>query len=189
MARQLNEPKCSMCDEEGDTFCRGCSKDFCLDHLNEHRQFLHEQLGLIQNDFNQFRQNVMDIKNQSEKHPLIKQIDRWEKESILKIQEKANQCRQRLINFTNQSIVQIEIQLNETNQQLSSSGKQKKNFNEIHLNNFREKLKELNQKLDQPENLSIEQIPNSFISDISIRALSESKFHFFSKIFERKTKF
>ena len=184
------ETKCSICHEETTTFiCRGCSLDFCFDHLTQHRQFLNEQLGLIQNDFNQFRQNIIELKENSQKHPLIKQIDQWEYHSIQKIEQKANECRRQLNNYTNGSIEQIEKQLNETNQQFLSNEKQKKDFNEIHLNKLREKLKELNKQLHQPENLSIEQIPNSFISEISVRWISKGKFLLFSRSFQIFSRF
>ena len=112
MATSSIHTKCSIpyCDEETNTYsCRGCSKEFCFDHLAEHRQFLKEQLHLIQDDFNQFRQNLIDMKNNSQKHPLIKQIDQWENESIRKIKQKANQCRQLLNDYTKQSINSIEM--------------------------------------------------------------------------------
>ena len=192
MARSSNETKCLMCNEEGDTSCKGCSVDFCLDHLNEHRQLLNEQLALIQNEYNQFKENFIDMKNQLKKDPLIKQINQWEYDSIQKIKQKADECRKRLINHTNDSIDHIDIQLNETSQQFSSNEKQKKNFNDIHLKDLRKKLEELNKQLNQLESLSIEQMPNSFISEISIRLISKSKFHLFSKsfqIFSRKILF
>ena len=177
MAKSSIQAKCSMCDDEGVTICKGCSKDFCYDHLTEHRQLLNEQLGLIQNDFNQFRQTIIDIKNDSQKHPLVKQIDQWESDSIRRVKQKANECRQLLNDYTNESIQQIEMQLNETNQQFSSNEKQKKNFNEIHLDNLREKLEELKKQLNQADDISVEQKPNSLISEISVRFISKSKFH------------
>ena len=90
MATLSNSTKCFICHEEINTFlCRGCSKDFCFRHIVEHQKSLNEQHGLIQNDFNQFRQDLIDMKNNSQKHPLIKQIDQWEYDSIQRIQQKA----------------------------------------------------------------------------------------------------
>ena len=176
MATLSTETKCSICYEETDTFlCRGCSKYFCFDHLSDHRQFLNEQFGLIQNDYNQFRQTILDLKTNPQKHPLLEQIDQWEKYSILKIKLKANRCRQLLIKHSNEAICQLERKLNNINEQLSSNQKQK-NFNEIYLNQMRKKLEELNEQLNQPGNISIEQRSNSFISDILIRCTSSSKF-------------
>ena len=118
MATPSIQTKCSIspCDETNTYPCRGCSKEFCFHHLIEHRLVLKEQLSLIQDHFNQFRQNLIDMKNNSQKHPLIKQIDQWENESIRKVKEKANQYRQLLNDYTKESINQIEMKLNETNQ-------------------------------------------------------------------------
>ena len=185
MATSSAKTECSICNEQTTTYrCHGCSLDFCFDHLTQHRQSLNEQLGLIQNDFNQFRQDVIDLKRNSQQHPLIKQIDQWENDSIRKIKQKANHCRQLVIDNMNQSIDQIEIQLNETSQQFSANKKRKKDFNEIHLDNLRKKLEELKKQLDQPGDLiSTEQMPNSFISDISIQFISKSKCHLSSHSF------
>ena len=79
-------------------FCRGCSKDFCFVHLTEHGQFLNKQFG----------ETISHLKNNSQNHPLMKQIDEWGNESILKIKQKANECRQLLTGYTNQSIHLIE---------------------------------------------------------------------------------
>jgi hypothetical protein len=160
---------CSVCNEETSTFiCRGCSKDFCFDHLTEHRQLLKEQLHSIQDGYNQLRQSIIDLKNNSEKHPLIKQIDQWEKDSIIKIKQKAKQCRDQLINYTNETINQVEIKLNNSSEQLITNPK-KNDFNEIHLNKLKQKLEELKKELYQPKNVSIDQQPNSFIKQIFIR--------------------
>ena len=81
MITPSTQTKCSIsnCNEETKAHpCRGCSKECCFDQLTEHRQFLNEQLYLIQDGFNQFRQNLIDVKNNSQKHPLIEQIDQWE---------------------------------------------------------------------------------------------------------------
>ncbi len=87
--------QCSTCKEETNTFiCRGCKNDFCFEHLTEHRQLLNEQLHQIQHDFNQFRQTIIEIRNNTLKHPLIEEIDRWENESINKIKQNAKECRQ-----------------------------------------------------------------------------------------------
>ena len=79
-------------------------------------------------------------------------------------------------------INQVEINLINANEQFVSNQKQKK-FNEIHLNKLREKLNELNEQLNQPESISIEQISNTFISEISIRLNSTSKFYSFQFLF------
>ena len=63
--------------------------------------------------------------------------------------------------------------------QINLNEKQKRDFNEIHLDQLKQRLEELNQQLNQPENIFIQQKSNSFISPISIRFTSQSEFHLF----------
>jgi hypothetical protein len=169
MATARVKTQCSICEEERSTFlCRGCSKDFCFEHLTEHRQLFHTQLHYIQNDYNEFKQRIIDLKTNPQKHPLIKQIDQWENDSIDKIKQKAKQCREILINYTNEIINETEMKLDDSNEQLRPN-EGKNDFNEIDLDRFKEKLEKFKEELNQPKNVSIEQQPNSFIKEIFIK--------------------
>jgi hypothetical protein len=169
MATPNVKTQCSICKEEKSTFlCRGCEKDFCFDHLTEHRQLINTQLHYIQNDYNEFKQLIIDLKNNPEQHSLIKRIDQWEINSIQKIKQRAKECREILINYTNENINQIENKLDNRNEQLISNEK-KNDFNEIDLKKFKDKLEKLKEELNQTTNISIEQQINSFINQIFIK--------------------
>jgi outer membrane murein-binding lipoprotein Lpp len=158
---------CSMCNEEITFMCRGCLKDFCFDHLTEHRQTLKTQFHQIENDYNQFRQTLIDQKNDSNKRSLIQQINKWEEESRNKIKQIADQCRQKLINYTNKFIIKIENKLDNTIK-LQTSIREKNEFSEIHLEELKQKLNKLKEELDKPTNISIQQESTSFINQISV---------------------
>jgi chromosome segregation ATPase len=148
MATANVKTPCSICEEEMSTFiCRGCSKDFCFNHLTEHRQFLNTQLHYIQNDYNQFRQRIIDLKNNPEQHLLIEEIDQWEINSIEKIKQRAKQCREILINYTIEILNQVELKLNHSNEQLIPL--------QNNLDQLRGKLEQLKRELNQPTNLPI----------------------------------
>jgi len=92
---------CSICNKEiATSMCRGCSKDFCLEHLLEHHQTLQTKLQDIQNNFNEFRQTTIEQKNQPEKLSSIEKINQSETNSIEKIKQTAKECREILINYT-----------------------------------------------------------------------------------------
>ncbi|CAF4780987.1 unnamed protein product [Rotaria sp. Silwood1] len=76
--------------------CKGCSKDFCADHLNEHHNELSEQLGKTEDQFNEFKIQIEGQKAELQQHELMKQIDQWEHESIEKIRQVANEKGDRL---------------------------------------------------------------------------------------------
>jgi hypothetical protein len=168
MATSNIKTYCSICDEETSTFiCRGCLKDFCFDHLTEHREILRTQFHKIENDYNQFRQTLIDQKNDRKIRLLIQEINEWEEKSKNKIEKIANQCRQRLINYTNKFIIKIENKLDNTiKQQTLIRGKNE--FNEIHLEELKQKLNKLKEELDKSLNVSIQQESTSFINKISI---------------------
>jgi hypothetical protein len=168
MATSNIETHCSMCNEETSTYiCRGCLKDFCFDHLTEHRETLKTQFHQIENDYNQFRQTFIDQKNDPNIRLLIQQINKWEEESKNKIKQTADQCRQILINYTNKIIIKIENKLDNTIKQQTTTGG-KNEFNEIHLEELKQKLNKLKEELDKPTNVSIQQESTSFINQISV---------------------
>jgi hypothetical protein len=82
---------CENKDIRGIFKCEGCSQTFCLKHTNQHQHFLNYQLDEIirehENMFKTFNEN----KQQSSF--LFDQIDQWEKDSVLKIQQTAQDAR------------------------------------------------------------------------------------------------
>ena len=60
--------------------CRGCGKDFCMRHANEHRQELCKQIDELIFDHDQFRQKLTEQSAQPQYYSHIKQkIDQWGK--------------------------------------------------------------------------------------------------------------
>jgi DNA anti-recombination protein RmuC len=170
MATSNIETHCSMCNEETSTstfICRQCLKQFCFHHLTEHRATLKTQFHQIENDYNQFRQTLNDQKNDPNKRLLIQQINKWEEESKNKIKQAADQCRQKLIDYTNKIIIKIENKLDNTIKQQTTT-REKNEFKEIHLEKLKQKLNKLKEELDKPTNVSIQQESTSFINQISV---------------------
>ena len=105
--------------------CEGCSQIFCFNHLTDHRQELSQQLDEIEINRDIFRQTLNEQINNPKKHLLIKQIDKWEEDSIKKIQQTAKECRQILLQHTNEHINQIEINLNKLTDQIKRNSSRK----------------------------------------------------------------
>ena len=149
--------------------CHGCSKRFCFDDLAQHRRDLEQQLNQIQYDHNKLREDLNDHKIDPKTHSMIKQIDRWEKDSIDKIKQTAEQCRKRWINYSHRFLLKIEKKFNDLAEQTGNIQKQKNEFNEIDLKQLKEKLQELEEELHQPPNLAIIAQSTSLIDDIFLR--------------------
>ncbi|CAF3753097.1 unnamed protein product [Rotaria socialis] len=147
--------------------CDGCSEKFCFSDLSKHRQEHEVELEKIVTDCDTFQQSISEQQQDLNHHPLIQQVNEWERDSIMKIQQTAEDCRQRLIKPTDENIAEIEEKLNQFTTDLRKI-RGNDDFNEIHLNNLRVLLEELKKELGQPLNVSILEEPTSFINKISI---------------------
>ncbi|CAF0985934.1 unnamed protein product [Adineta steineri] len=177
MAMANNKTQCFACNKEKITYsCEGCLKRFCLMHLTEHQQMLNEELNHIINDYDQFKQTINEQKENLYNHSLIKQINQWEINSIEKIQQKAQECRELLINSSQRFIKDIEMEFNDLSEQIKQIYNENE-FNEINLNYLKNQLIEITQKLNNSSNISIQQDSQSFINEISIISSKISKFN------------
>ncbi|CAF0794195.1 unnamed protein product [Adineta steineri] len=176
MAMANNKTLYFTCNEEKITYpCEGCSKEFCLVHLNEHKQILNDQLNHITNDYNEFKQTINEQKQNSQIHSLIKQIDEWERNSIEMIQQKAKESKEVVIKSSETCINDIEMKFNDLNEQIKEIHKEN-NFNEINLNYLTNQLREIKEELNNPLKISIQQNSRSLINEISIILSKKSKF-------------
>jgi hypothetical protein len=172
MATATGRARCITCDKEKRTVkCEGCSQLFCFDHLPDHRQQFSAQLDEIEVNRDIFRQTLteqtVDLKN----HSLIKQIDRWEDDSIKQIQQTATQCRQLILQHSSDHIHQIEINLVNLTDELRLT-RQENDFNEIDLRELKQKLTQLTEKLHKTSDISIQRGSGALVNKISVIAPS-----------------
>ncbi|CAF0758708.1 unnamed protein product [Adineta steineri] len=168
MATANSRAKCSICNKVNATcLCSGCSKDFCFQHLTEHRQILHRQLDEIINDHDQFQQTIIQQKQNLLNSSLIQQINQWETNSIKIIQEIAEECRETVMKLTRKSISDLEKKFIELSKKLKEI-REENEFNEIDLNHFQLKLTQITEELLPPSNISIRQDSQEFIKKISV---------------------
>jgi chromosome segregation ATPase len=176
MATSTGKAHCITCGKEKVAYkCEGCSQNFCLNHLADHHQFIIKQLDDIEDERNIFRQALTQQTKNPQNHSLIQQINQWEKDSINKIQQTANEARQLVLKHTGEHFNQIEIRLNKLTEELKEIRKED-DFNEIHLNQLKQKLKQLEEELDKPSNISIRQDSSSFINKTSVLISSGKSF-------------
>jgi len=82
--------------------CEGCLQVFCRKHLLEHRDLLSHQMDEIVLEHDTLQQTIAENKDKPNKqHPILKEIDKWEKDSIVKIQQVAEEARQQVKKLTN----------------------------------------------------------------------------------------
>ncbi|CAF1049955.1 unnamed protein product [Adineta steineri] len=144
--------------------------------FEEHQQNLNEELNHIINDYDEFKQIMNEQKQNPLNHSLIKQISQWEIKSIQRIQKKAQDCRDILIQNSQTFLNDIEMKFNDLSERIKQI-RQENEFNEISLNYLRNQLKAMTQEFNNPSNISIQHNSQSFINEISITISKKSKFN------------
>lgn len=167
---------CIRCVKSMGTFtCRGCDEHFCLNHANEHRQMLSKQMDedIIPLHDN-FQENLLELMNNCKDHLLMKDIDRWEMNSIELIRERASQLRKDLIVLLQKPIHQMKTQFEDLTQQLRRA-RQEDQFFENDLKRWVNELHHLSNQLKTPSEISFKSSNNNspLISNISIENLQE----------------
>ncbi|CAF1224513.1 unnamed protein product [Adineta steineri] len=168
-----NKTQCFTCNKDKITYlCGGCLRNFCLVDLTEHRQILSEELHLIINDYDQCKQIFSEQKPNSHDLSLIDQINQWETDSIDKIKQKAQDCRNIIIGYSQTFLNDIEIKFNDLSEQVKQIHEENE-FNEINLNYLRIQLRKITEELNNPSTISIEEDSQPFINEISIISLEK----------------
>jgi hypothetical protein len=166
-----NDSRCATCGKAAGTFtCRGCAKDFCLRHTNEHRQELSKQMDEdVIPLHDQLRQNLDEQAKKSSHHPLMKQIDEWEQASTEKIHQTAKDARKQLLDIINKHTDTMKETLECVTQQLKKA-RDDDHFFETDLKEWIKKLDALKKDLVTPQTINIQYDNNtaSFISKILI---------------------
>ena len=169
MASVTGKERCFMCGKEKATLrCGGCLREFCFNHLGDHRQELLRQFDDLEVNCDIFRHSLNQHIEQPKNNNLIQDIDQWEHNSLQIIRQTAEEARQRLIKNSEDYNHQLEVKLNELIKQLQES-RQQNDFNEINLRQFHDELDKLTKELNTPSNIFIREETTSFISKISVQ--------------------
>jgi hypothetical protein len=168
MATVTGKARCVTCGKEKSSFkCGGCSQEFCFNHLADHKQELTKQFDEIEVSRDLFRQTLTEQMTDSSKHPLIQQIDKWERDSIEKIRQTAEESRQLILEHTREYAANLEDKLNKLTDMLRQS-RHENDFNETDLRQFQAELTGLAKELAESSNISTRQDPTPLITKISI---------------------
>ncbi|CAF1500332.1 unnamed protein product, partial [Adineta steineri] len=159
---------CFTCNKVETTFpCKGCSKEFCSVHLHEHEQKLNVELRDIIDHHYIYEQRTREQKTNPYNHPLIDDINKWEKNSVEIIHQKAKECKDMVIEYLSTFFDDIETKLKDLKEQIHQVQIENE-FNENRLNYLKRQLILINRELNNPSTVSIEQDSKSFINEISI---------------------
>jgi hypothetical protein len=120
----------------------------------EHRQVLGKKMDEITEQHDQLRQNIAEYTTKAGIYSLMRQIDAWEQESIVKINQTAAEYRNQLRNEMNKSTIKATTILESLKKEVEKS-RQDDTFIETDLKTWMTKLTELKNDLVPPRNISI----------------------------------
>jgi outer membrane murein-binding lipoprotein Lpp len=165
---------CSICQKASGIFkCRGCTKDFCFRHVSEHRQELNKQMDELTTDHDQLRQTITEQEVKPNRHPLMKNIDEWEQQSINTILQTADDARKRLLTIIGQYRTEVTNDLSSLTTELNKA-RDEDDYIETDLKEWSEKLDALKIDLNAAQIINFAQsndqsvlIPKFQINDAS----------------------
>jgi hypothetical protein len=171
MAYSTGRCQCAMdgsCKQAAVFQCQGCRAVYCCNHVTDHRQKLGEEMNTIISEHDHIKNIFTQHTSNPNLHPLIKQIDDWEKESIEKIQLKAKELLEQLLQPAAMQINGLFKRLEPVSEQLNK-GRELDGFIETDLNLWKETLARIKFDLISPLNFTINQDDeNPFVRNISV---------------------
>lgn len=152
---KTNRSLCSICGKvPSSSFCVGCERVFCDDHVEQHRLDLSNLLDKIVVEHDQCKQRLIKYTEESKSHPLIKQIDDWEVQSIQKIHQVATDARRQVLtsfgHFASDAIATMQNLTGEL-----SKAQEEDNFFEADLRQWMDTLAKIKKELDKPPTINI----------------------------------
>lgn len=154
MATEICCIVCEIQNEQVIYGCICCSQNYCIVHLDKHRKATKIQFDQFENETQTLRKAFVDQIFQSNNQQLIEQINLWERNSIEKIKQYAEQNRKNVFKYINQHFQKMDYSLNKITTAIQSI-RQGNYSNKINLEYLNNKLDELKEKLNECKNLSL----------------------------------
>ncbi|CAF2980099.1 unnamed protein product [Rotaria sp. Silwood2] len=171
-ASASNKKQCVLCNKSGGIMiCEGCQQAFCGKHVIEHRQTLSGQLDNIMQEHDLLQQEL--AQPSLKKNPLLKKIDKWEKDSIAKIQVAAETARKTLQELLEQSKERLSKTCRDITENLRAS-QEADDFSENDLQQWKKQLKELQLEITSPSSAKLILDKNAPIYIMTLRANKSS---------------
>ncbi len=139
-----------MCEKgSGIYFCTGCNKNFCKKDFQNHRETLNNELYGIIEDRNILQEKMPNSTQQKDIcSPLLLQIDQWQKATIEKVEQAAEQARQQVRQILNSKRTEMTSEFEKFSQALVQL-KETEDFAEQDLKKLKQTFTRLNQDLKQ----------------------------------------
>ena len=141
---------CSVCRKiEGTSICRGCKELFCDDDFKDHRGMLINKLDELTVDRNELQEKINKTTSHNQSgNSLLSRIDEWQRTTIEKVKQAAEQARQQVLEIMNSKREEITRQFQTMSQRMKEL-RDKKNVVERDLAQLKQQIDQLNEDLKQ----------------------------------------
>ncbi len=141
---------CSVCEKgKGAYFCIGCKKHFCKKDFQNHREILTNELDRFVEDRNALQETITKATQQKDiSSPLFSQIDQWQKITIEKVKQTADQARQNVTQILHSKRAEITSDFEKLSKELIQL-KETEDFAEKDLKRLKQTIDQLNRDLEQ----------------------------------------
>lgn len=149
---------CVICNKAVGLYdCRECQRTFCKKHVAEHNLELAKQMDEIVYNHDLLQQQLSEQTAASSQHPLIIEINNWERESIDKIKDLAEKIRRELDQLLIENKKLIKKELEETSIELKTH-KETDDYSEKDLTKWTQALEMLKKQLSTSSNIKLGRI-------------------------------
>lgn len=87
------------CEQRAVTACDGCAKRFCMQHFTEHRTLVDIELNELTKGHDHIKNAIESQQKHGDAYELLKQVNKWEIDSIDRIRKRAQELRVELTRF------------------------------------------------------------------------------------------
>ncbi|CAF4022173.1 unnamed protein product [Rotaria sordida] len=189
MASSSSKKLCSTgdgCKQVAITTCDGCSQAFCFKHFTEHRNLLNDELNKIICEHDDLKNSLTQQTNNPICHPLITQVNEWETQSILKIQQRAKELRQELSELTKNDTNNLSQKLQHLAKQINEC-REHGDFLETDLYRWKETLDDLKLNTILSSKITINPVNgNPLIENISVNIMNKPTNELFEKVSDNR---
>ncbi|CAF3302664.1 unnamed protein product [Rotaria sp. Silwood2] len=161
MRSTTGKDMCDMCSPKqvvAITSCKGCLKDMCRKHFNEHREKLFKDLHNVFDLHDNLLQELQLTINRASKSSVndkalafLIQIDEWKTRTIERVSQAANEARANVERLFSRKIEydQLKQKVDEITKELKEQ-QESESFVEIDIDHWMKQLKQLKTDLNRP---------------------------------------
>ncbi|CAF4435903.1 unnamed protein product [Didymodactylos carnosus] len=150
-----SKAQCVKCEKNsGILTCDGCLEKLCRRCFNDHRQDLSKELDNVVYEHDMLKQQLETTENDC--HHFFKQIDKWKKDSIDKINQLADQCRTDIVKLLDKNKDRLMDRFLKITNRVRK-GRDDEDYDERDLSKWMDDLKELKDELIESSNFRVEE--------------------------------